>query len=595
MDKAPQDNKNEALKHTAEHVLHTAAQNLYPGLKKVMGPPIESGFYMDFDLKEQNITPDDFPKIEAEMQKIIDADLPLKRKEITVEKARELFKENQYKLDTIDKLEKEGEQNLSIYELGSPEKKYYDIDLCKGPHLESTGEVKAFKLTEVAGAYYLGDEKNKMLQRIYGVAFPSEKELNEHLALIEEAKKRDHRKIGQQLDLFCFSELVGPGLPLFTPKGTIIKEELQKHVEKVCREYGFKKVMTPHLAKIELFELSGHTKKFNQELFRVTSPRDHEFVMKPVQCPHQTQIFASKLRSYKDLPIRYMESEKQYRAEKPGEIGGLNRVYAITVEDGHSFCTLEQVKDEVKGMVSIIRDFYSALDLWDDSWTSLSFRDYARPEKYIGDPKDWEQCEKLLKEVAEEMHLDAIVNEGEAALYGPKIDVLFKDALGKEIQIPTVQVDFATAKRFGLYYIDENGQKTPPVMVHRAILGSYERMLALLIEHFSGAFPVWLSPVQVQIIPVSDRNIDYATKIASVLTNEDIRVEVDKSDSTMQSKIRDAQIQKTPYMLIVGDKEEKENTVSVRLRTEEDKGVIGIEEFTDIITRIYLTKSMNLW
>nr|MBP8961289.1 threonine--tRNA ligase [Patescibacteria group bacterium] len=360
--------KEEALRHTAEHVLHTAMQKLYPTLKKVMGPPIETGFYFDFDLEDQNITPDDFPTIEAEMQKIIDAKLPIVRKEISLEEAKKLFKDNPYKLDTIERLESKNESEslpaeaptpavvltenepskppvgnnlnshkppiLTIYEIGSPNDKYHDIDLCKGPHLENTGQIKAFKLMEVAGAYYLGDEKNKMLQRIYGVAFDTSEELEKYIHLVEEAKKRDHRKLGQQLDLFCFSELVGPGLPLFTPKGTIIKEELQKHVEKVCREYGFEKVITPHLAKVDLYEISGHAKKFSDELFHVKSVKGHEFVMKPVQCPHQTQIFASKLRSYKDLPIRYMESEKQYRAEKPGEVGGLNRVYAITVEDG---------------------------------------------------------------------------------------------------------------------------------------------------------------------------------------------------------------------------------------------------------------------
>jgi threonyl-tRNA synthetase len=611
------ENQIEALRHSADHVLHTAMKVLYPNIKLVMGPSIENGFYFDFDLEDRNITPDDFPAIEAEMQKIIDANLPIVKKEISVEEAKKLFAGNQYKLDTIARLEKEKdpfptkalaegnvlEENgsfsstlvLSIYELGSSKDSYHDIDLCKGPHLESTGQIKAFKLTEVAGAYYKGDEKNIMLQRIYGTAFFSQKDLKNYLDLVEETKKRDHRKLGQQLDLFCFSDLVGPGLPLFTPKGTIIKEELQKHVEKVCRDFGFQKVITPHLAKIDLYELSGHAKKFADELFHVTSIKGHEFVMKPVQCPHQTQIYASKMRSYKDLPIRYMESEKQYRAEKPGEVGGLNRVYAITVEDGHSFCRVDQVKDEVRGMINIIKEFYTALGLWENSWVSLSVRDYDHPEKYIGETCDWNQCESMLQEVSDEMGLNAKRCEGEAALYGPKIDVMFKDALGKEIQIPTVQVDFATPKRFNLYYINEKGEKVPPVMVHRAILGSYERMMALLIEHFAGAFPVWLSPVQVQIIPISEKNVDYANQIASQLKSNDIRVEVDSSDNTMQSKIRDAQVQKIPYMLILGDKEQEKNLVSVRLRTEENKGTMTLEEFTDIISRKYLTKSLDLW
>nr|MBP8961153.1 threonine--tRNA ligase [Patescibacteria group bacterium] len=315
----------------------------------------------------------------------------------------------------------------------------------------------------------------------------------------------------------------------------------------------------------------------------------------PVQCPHQTQIFASKLRSYKDLPIRYMESEKQYRAEKPGEVGGLNRVYAITVEDGHSFCTVDQVKDEVKGMINIIKEFYTALGLWENSWVSLSVRDYDHPEKYIGEACDWDDCENMLQEVSDEMGLNAKRCEGEAALYGPKIDVMFRDSLGKEVQIPTVQVDFATPKKFGLYYINEKGEKVPPVMVHRAILGSYERMLALIIEHFAGAFPVWLSPVQVVIIPISEKNVGYAKTILAKLKEKEIRAKMDSSDKTMQQKIRDSQMQKIPYMLIIGDKEQEKEQVSVRLRTEENKGNMPLEEFTDIISKKYLTKSLDLW
>ncbi len=317
--------------------------------------------------------------------------------------------------------------------------------------------------------------------------------------------------------------------------------------------------------------------------------------MKPVQCPHQTQIYASKLRSYRDLPIRYMESEKQYRAEKPGEVCGLSRVYAITVEDGHSFCTVEQVKEEVKILINIIKDFYSALGLWGNHWISLSVRDKEHPEKYIGSEEDWNQTEKMLEEIAEEMKLGAKRQEGEAAIYGPKIDVMFKDALGREIQIPTVQLDFSTPKRFDLYYINEEGEKVPPVMVHRAILGSYERMLTLLIEHFAGNFPVWLAPVQATIIPISEKNNNYAETIAKELKENNLRAEVDLSDNTMQSKIREAQVQKVPYMLIVGDREEKKDTVSVRLRTEENKGSVSREEFVKKITEKYLTKDLQLW
>ena len=335
---------------------------------------------------------------------------------------------------------------------------------------------------------------------LYGVVFANQDELEQYIERQEQAKLRDHRKLGQELDLFCFSDLVGPGLPLYTPRGTIIISQLQSYVERICNKYGFEKVKTPHLAKRLLFETSGHAAKFSDELFSVTSPKGHDFSLKPVICPHQTQIYASRNRSYKDLPIRYMESDKQYRAEKTGEIGGLNRVYAITVEDGHSFCRVDQVKQEVINMVNIIKDFYSALGLWGNHWVSLSVRDYSHPEKYIGNSDDWDLCEKMLQEISEELHLDAKRCEGEAALYGPKLDFMFKDALGKEIQIPTVQLDFATPKRFGLTYTDTDGEEVSPVMVHRAILGSYERFLVLLIEHFAGWLPFWLAPEQIRIL-----------------------------------------------------------------------------------------------
>jgi threonyl-tRNA synthetase len=401
--------------------------------------------------------------------------------------------------------------------------------------------------------------------------------------MMEEAEKRDHRKLGKELDLFCFSDLVGPGLPLYTPKGTILKEELQKHIESVCKKYGFQKVSAPSLAKVELFEISGHAKKFSDELFHVSSEKKHDFVLKPVQCPHQTQIYASKTRSYKDLPIRYMESDKQYRAEKTGEDGGLSRVYAITVEDGHSFCRVDQVKDEIKNMVDIIRDFYSALGLWDNHWVSLSVRDYAHPEKYIGETEDWDTCEKMLQEISDEMKLDAKKCEGEAALYGPKLDFMFKDATGREIQIPTVQIDFATPKRFGLEYVNKEGKKDSPVMVHRAILGSYERFLVLLIEHYAGAFPTWLSPVQVMILPVSEKFKDYGQNIKNQLVDSDIRAEIDDSDESLGKRIRAAKLQKIPYILVVGEKESTTDSVAVNSRDNNKPETMKIEEFLEKI------------
>lgn len=441
------------------------------------------------------------------------------------------------------------------------------------------------KLLRVSGVYLEGNANNEMITRIVGKCFSSKEELDKYNEFLEEAKERDHRKIGQDLDLFCFSDYVGGGLPLYTPRGTIVKDELQREIEKVCRRYGFQKVSCPSLADISLFETSGHAKKFNDELFRVESPKGHNFVLKPVQCPHHTQIYASKLRSYKDLPIRYMESDKQYRAELQGAVGNsLSRVYAITVEDGHSFCRMDQFKDEVINMCNLIKDFYSRMGLWNDVWVSLSVRDYAHPEKYIGDQSDWDLCEKSLEEICNELNLNAKRCEGEAALYGPKIDFMFKDVLGREIQIPTVQLDFATPKRFGLFYIDEKGEKQIPVMVHRAVLGSYERFLVLLLEQFKGVLPVWLSPVQVNIIPVNIKYHDkYCQKIKQLLLDEDIRVEYDNSKEQMGKKIRQSNVMKNPFTLIIGDNERDNNLISYRKYGSEDTYSMSIDEFIKFI------------
>ncbi len=441
------------------------------------------------------------------------------------------------------------------------------------------------KLLRISGVYYEGNSKNEMINRIVGKAFHSDKEIKAYEEKLIEAKERDHRKIGQDLDLFCFSDYVGAGLPLYTPRGTIVKDELQKEIEHVCKRYGFQKVSCPSLADISLFETSGHAKKFNDELFRVTSPKGHNFVLKPVQCPHHTQIYASKLRSYKDLPIRYMESDKQYRAELPGAVGNsLSRVYAITIEDGHSFCRVNQVKQEVINMCNLIKEFYSRMGLWNNYWVSLSVRDYSHPEKYIGNQEDWDLCEKMLEEVCDELQLNAKRCEGEAALYGPKIDFMFKDALDREIQIPTVQLDFATPKRFNLFYIDELGQKQNPVMVHRAVLGSYERFIALLLEQFKGVLPLWLSPVQVNIIPINSKyHHEYCQKIIELLNNEDIRVEYDNSNERFNKKIIQSNKMKNPYTLIIGDNERDNHLVSFKKYGSNETVSIPLEEFIDFL------------
>jgi len=560
--------------HTTSHIMAQAVKRLFPNAKVTIGPSIENGFYYDFDI-EKPFSEEDLLKIEEEMKNIIKEDLVIEKFVLPKDEAIKLMKEKDepYKVELIEELP-EGEE-ISFYKQGE------FTDLCRGPHLPSTGAVKAIKLLNSSGAYWRGDEKNKMLQRIYGISFPKASELEEYLNMLEEAKKRDHRVLGRELDLFCFSDLVGPGLPLYTPKGTILKDELQKEVEKICRSYGFQKVSCPSLANIRLFETSGHAQKFNEELFSVESLKGHEMVLKPVQCPHHTQLFASKMRSYKDLPIRYMESDKQYRAELQGSVGGLNRVYAITIEDGHSFCTVDQVKQEVINMVNIIKDFYSILGLWDSKWVSLSVRDYEHPEKYIGDSEDWDTCEKMLQEISNELGLNAKRCEGEAALYGPKLDFMFKDAMGREIQIPTVQLDFATPKRFGLTYIDSDGAKINPVMVHRAILGSYERFLVLLIEHFAGVLPLWIAPVQVKLLPIADAHIDYAKEVKKQLEEQGIRVELDSRSEKIGYKIREAQLEKVPYMLILGDKEVEAKAVGVRSRKEGDIGAMETHKFIE--------------
>ncbi len=573
-------NELEILRHSTAHILAAAVLEMFPEAKFGTGPAIENGFYYDFDLP-RTLIPEDLPLLEEKMRAIIKANHPFERADISLESALEKFKELEqtYKLELINDLRKEGNETVSVYHTDN------FVDLCAGPHIDSTGEIdaQAFALTKISGAYWKADENNPQMQRIYGVVFSNKKELKQYFQMLEEAAKRDHRKLGKELDLFTFSDLVGPGLPLFTPRGTIIKDELQKHIESVCRKYGFQKVSAPSLAKIDLFETSGHAKKFGDELFHVTSEKKHDFVLKPVQCPHHTQIYASKTRSYKDLPIRYMESDKQYRAEKTGEVGGLSRVYAITVEDGHSFCRVDQVKDEIKSIVNIIRDFYTVLGLWDNHWVSLSVRDYAHPEKYIGESEDWDTCEKMLQEISDEMNLDARRCEGEAALYGPKLDFMFKDSMGREIQIPTVQIDFATPKRFELTYIDEKGEKVNPVMVHRAILGSYERFMMLLIEHFASAFPLWLAPVQVAIIPVSEKFSEYAEEVNSLLLACDIRSFISEESDTLGKRIAEAEKQKIPYMIVVGEKEVADKTVTVRIRGEKKQETMEVGKFAEML------------
>lgn len=576
----------EHLRHSCSHLLAAAVLELWPNALPTLGPAIESGFYYDFDFSDTKISEEDFPKIEAKMHDLVKSWKSFDKNEVAKEEALAEFKGNKYKEELIEE-HSQGDQKLTIYQSGNFR------DLCKGGHTDNPSEIKFFKLLSVAGAYWRGDEKNKMLTRIYGTAFPTQKELDEYLESLEKAKMNDHRKLGKELDLFCFSDLVGPGLVMWTPKGTIIKNELYNYVVAVNKKYGAQEVSIPHMAKIELYETSGHAQKFKDELFKVVSHYDTEFVLKPVNCPHHTQIYASRPRSYRDLPIRYIESTQQHRDEKPGEIGGLQRTRSFEVDDGHTFCTPSQIKQEAINIANIVEDFYKGLGMWEGHWVSLSVRDPKTPEKYIGDDSDWQIAEKMIKEINEELGLGGKVMEGEAALYGPKIDFMRQEAGGKQTQLATIQIDFAMPKRFKLEYIDENGESKTPVMLHRAILGSYQRFIMALIEKYGGAFPTWLTPVQVKVLPITEKHLEYALKVKSTLEQENIRVEVDTRNERLQAKIRDAQMEKVSYMFIVGDREAEAKKVAVRKRSGEDLGSKDLEDFIKAIKKEIEEKSIN--
>ncbi|HEX5744168.1 MAG TPA: threonine--tRNA ligase [Candidatus Saccharimonadales bacterium] len=592
----------EAMRHSLAHIMATAVQQIWPKARFGVGPAVGDGFYYDIDLGEATISEEDFGKIEAAMRKVIKADQPFERSEMPIDEAIEWSEKaaQPYKTELLNDLKRAGTTaagDLDPGELGTiaeGESKVDKVsfyrngeftDLCRGPHVASTGKVGAFKLMRVAGAYWRGDEKRPQMQRLYGVAFATEEDLDRHLKMLEEAKKRDHRRLGQELDLFTFSDLVGPGLPLYTPKGAVIIEELKNALKELGRDHDMQTVSIPHLAKLELYKTSGHAEKFEDELFRVKSHYDQEFVLKPVNCPHHTQIYAARPRSYRELPIRYVEQTMQYRDEKPGQIGGLQRTRGFTVDDGHTFCRVDQIEQEASVLVEIIRDFYKRLDLWGDHWVSLSVRDPATPDAYIGDPKDWDQAEKMLADVATEYKLGAKRMEGEAALYGPKIDFMFKDALGRETQLATIQLDFAMPKRFGLTYTDKDDKEVPPVMIHRAILGSFERFIMLLIEHTAGRFPIWLAPEQVRLITVNQEaaTVDFAAGVLAKAKKLGLRAAVDNSNESVGKKIRAAELAKVPYTVVIGEKEIDSGEVTPRIRqdmaVQGDGRSLGVDEF----------------
>jgi threonyl-tRNA synthetase len=546
-----------AMRHSLSHVLAMAVLDMFPEAKLGIGPATDDGFYYDFDLP-RTLIPEDLPILEQKMRKIAKRGLTFDGKEVAPKEAVDTLKGagQPYKVELAEEFA-QAKEPITFYRSGD------FTDLCKGGHVKSTKDTGAFKLTRIAGAYWRGDETRPQLQRVYGVAFATQAELDAYLERQEKAKQRDHRKLGKELDLFTFSELVGSGLPLFTPRGTVLRTALQDSLLEISKKYGMQPVTIPHIAKLDLYEKSGHAEKFSAELLKVQS-KYGEFVMKPVNCPHHTQIYASRPRSYRDLPLRYMESTMQYRDEKPGEIGGLTRVRAITVDDGHVFCRVDQIKAEATNIAKVIEEFYGNLGMFGDHWVSLSVRDPGTPDAYIGDAKDWDAAEVMLQELSEELKLDAKRMEGEAALYGPKLDYMFKDALGNERQLATIQIDFAMPPRFGLTYVGQDGLEKPPVIIHRAILGSYERFLAILIEHFAGAFPLWLAPEQVRVLPISGKQAAYAHSVAEELRAAGLRVEVDDEAETIGKKIRNAETMKIPYMLVVGDKEKQAGTAAVR-------------------------------
>lgn len=581
-----------ALRHTAEHVLHTALQNLFPKLKKAMGPATKDGFYHDFDL-DQKISEDDFPKIEKEVQGLIKADLPVVQEFTSPEKARKIFSRNPYKLEWIDAIEKRGEK-VSLYHIGNE-----DLDVCSGPHVKSTGEIKAFKLLSVAGAYWHGDEKNKMLTRIYGTAFPTQKELDHYLRQQEEAKKRDHRKIGKDLGLFLISDEVGPGLLIWTPKGAVVRREIEKFIVDEQTKRGYQHVYSPHIGRKSLWITSGHWDLYRDKMYSPMKIDKEDYLVKPMNCPMHMMVYKSERRSYRDLPIRIAENATVYRYEQAGELAGMFRVRYFTQDDSHIFCREDQVIDEFVGVIDYTLFLLKAF-LIKDFYLRLSLRDPKNKVKYLGGDKVWQEAEKKIEEAVKRKGLEPKKKEGEAAFYGPKLDVMVKDSLGREWQCGTVQVDFMLPERFNLEYVDKDGKTKRPVLIHRAPLGSLERWVGLLIEHYAGSFPTWLAPVQVIVLPLSDKFLGEAKSIMQIIKMEGIRTELDSRHETIGNKIRQATLQKIPFMIIIGDKErenskkKKEKWVSVRTRKGDNWGLISLSQFIDKVKEEIASKSSTV-
>jgi threonyl-tRNA synthetase len=555
-----------AMRHTAAHVLAAAVKRLYPEAKFGVGPVIDNGFFYDIALPEP-LSKERLPKIEKVMRRIVQEGHAMVREEMPMDEAVKLFEsqDQPFKVELLNDLKERGTTKLNAEELQDIDPENVDkatvyrtgefVDLCRGPHVENVKELGVFKLWKVSGAYWRGDqERNEQMQRIYGLAFETQEELDAYLEMLKEAEKRDHRKLGKELDLFAFSDLVGPGLPLFTPRGTIMREQLTDFVWQLMKPYGYTRVRIPHMAKNDLYKTSGHWDKFADDIFHVTSKKtDQAFVMKPMNCPHHTQIYASRMRSYRDLPLRYSEVTAVYRDENTGQLQGLSRVRSITQDDAHVFCRMDQVKDEAKAIYDIITKFYAAFDM--PLSIRLSMHDENEPEKYLGGAEVWDKSVGTLRDLLKELGQEFEEVPGEAAFYGPKIDFIAKDAIGREWQLATIQLDFNLPERFELEYTNKEGEKERPVMVHRAILGSVERFMAVLIEHYAGAFPMWLAPEQIRIATVSEDFADFAYDLKKKLDDAGLRVEVDNSNEKVGKKIRVAAMQKIPWTIVVGEQE----------------------------------------
>lgn len=561
------------LWHSSAHLMAEAFEALYPAIKLAIGPPIENGFYYDIDFGDHVFSDKDFPKVEQKMAELAKQKNPFVRKEVSKADAVKYFEEkgDEYKLELISDLE---EGTITFYTQGG------FTDLCRGPHIPHTGAIKAIKLLKVAGAYWKGDENRAQLTRIYGVTFPKKQQLKEHLALLEEAKKRDHRKLGKELGLFSFSQSVGQGLPLWLPKGADLRGRLEDFLKRAQRRAGYQQVVTPHIGNKKLYETSGHWDKYGEDSFRpIQTPQEGEvYLLKPMNCPHHCEIFNAEPRSYKDLPLRLAEFGTVYRYEQSGELHGLTRVRGFTQDDAHIFCMQEQIKEEIGKVIDLVLYIFKTLD-FQDFIAQVSLRDPEKPEKYIGSHANWELAEKAIAEVATEKGLNTVVEYGEAAFYGPKLDFMVRDAIGRKWQLGTVQLDYNLPERFELEYTGSDNQKHRPVMIHRAPFGSMERFVAILIEHCAGKFPLWLTPEQVRILPISDRFNDYANQVLEVLEKSDIRASVDARGEKIGKKIREAELERVPYMLIVGEKEAESGQVAPRKQGEGDMGAMSVADF----------------